>query len=156
MCSAFPLLLSLPSQCNNEGLLASETAMKGCNKKGQEGWWDKVSDELAHQPLLPLDMCYLGIAQGDPSPWLQTQKGFQCTICYLAPVTCTNKPIRGRCHYHRHLGPSLCRWVTKAQPQAGMGEYLRWDKAGERPLCSRFFTCFASVAVTNVAKCTWL
>lgn len=107
MCYAFPLLLSLPSQCNSEGLWASGTAMEGCNKKGQEGLWDKVSDELAHQPLLPLDMCYLGIAQGDPSPWPQTQEGFQGTICYLAPVTCANKPIRGRCHYHRHLGTSV-------------------------------------------------
>lgn len=24
-----------------------------------------MSDELAYQPLLPLDMCYLGMAQGD-------------------------------------------------------------------------------------------
>lgn len=24
-----------------------------------------MSDELAHQPLLPLDMCYLGVAQRD-------------------------------------------------------------------------------------------
>lgn len=38
---------------------------KAITRGGQEGRWDKVSDELAYQPLLPLDMCYLRIAQGD-------------------------------------------------------------------------------------------
>ena len=37
------------------------TAARG----GQEGRWGEVSDDLAHQPLLPPDMCYLGVARGD-------------------------------------------------------------------------------------------
>ena len=56
----------LPSQFNREGPSASGMAMKRLQTRGgQEGRWGKVSDELAYQPLLPLDMCYLGMAQGD-------------------------------------------------------------------------------------------
>lgn len=38
-----------------------KTAARG----GQEGRWGEVSDDLAHEPLLPPDMCYLGVARGD-------------------------------------------------------------------------------------------
>lgn len=34
-------------------------------REGQAGRWHFVSDELAGQPLLPPDMCYLSIAQGE-------------------------------------------------------------------------------------------
>lgn len=61
-----PHLLSFPSPVQQRRSVASGMARKRRQQEGaRKGRWDKVSDELAYQPLLPFDKCYLGVARGD-------------------------------------------------------------------------------------------
>lgn len=65
MCYAFPVPSPFPPGPTAKVCGSWNGKEKAATGGGQKGRWDEVSDELAYQPLLPLDMCYLGVAWGD-------------------------------------------------------------------------------------------
>lgn len=88
-------LLSLSSQCSSEGLSASGMAMKKLQQEGARrgGGTKWVMSWLTRHCCL-LTCVISALPREITSLWPEIQKDFQCTICYLAPMTCANKPLR--------------------------------------------------------------
>lgn len=132
MCYAFPISSPFPPSPTGKVCGFWNGKEKAAIRGGRAGRWDEVSDDLAYQPLLPLDMCYLGVAQGDYQS-LAWDTG-RLPGYNLPPGTddlwkWTNQWGDGVVTIGT-LGPSLRCWLTMAQLHLGMGRYLRGKQAG--------------------------
>lgn len=91
------------------------------------------------------------------SVWPEIQKDFQCTICYLAPVTCVNiQSNRETLPLLQAPWPFLMVLADKGSATVEDGRIFEVGKGWIETRVQQTLYMFAVVAMTDVAKCTWL